>query len=195
VDRLIVSGTHEATCGLADATPQATRFSIPKSRKPRDPENSQARDQSFFVFDELPVPAATDTLYGGGIFLRMRKNLRCATQNSASAKAGNRVSTNNGALESRTRDTRKAGQQESGKAVNRKGRVAIPSSSTHRRQSWEASFRTGHRTGHHRSIACPNRLTGSLYPGSGLPNPLPVPTSTVVTFTCSSRTRSTRLIA
>jgi hypothetical protein len=124
VDRLIVSGTHEATLWACDATPRPHDFHSLKagnheSPKTRKPENAKARDQSFFVSHELPVPVATDTLYGGSTFFRMRKNLRCATRKSASPKAGNRVSTNNGAPESRKRDTKKAGKQENGKPIRK----------------------------------------------------------------------------
>ena len=197
MDRLIVSGTHEATCGLAMQRPRPHDFHFLKagnheSPKTRKPENAKARDQSFFVSDNCRCPSRRTPCMGGSALFRMRKNLRCATRKSASAKAGNRVSTNNKPPSEENGIPRK---RENRKAGNRQGRVAIASSSTRRRQSWKASFRKGHRTRHHRSIACPDRLTGSLCPGSGLPNPLPVPTSTVVTFTCSSRTRSTRRIA
>ena len=70
MDRLIVSGTHEATCGLAMQRPRPPDFHFLKagnheSPKTRKPENAKDRDQSFFVSDELPVPVSTDTLYGG----------------------------------------------------------------------------------------------------------------------------------
>ena len=183
--------------GLRSNAPGHTN-SIPEIRKPRKHENSKARDQASSLTNRRCPPRPTPCKWGRTC-PRMRKAfLRCATRKSASAKPRNGVFTNNGAPElgeTGYQESGKAGKRESGKAAHRKGRAAIASSSTRRRQSWEASFRTGYRTGHHRSLACRDRYSGSVRPSSGLPRTPPFPAAAVVAFSCCSSTRCTRRIA
>jgi hypothetical protein len=144
VDRLIVSGTHEATCGLAMQRPRPPRFPFPKSRKPREPENAKARKREsprskLLLSDELPVPFDGHPVWGvvrslgcARIHVAPPENPHAQKQETVFLRTTERPSRANGIP--RNRETRKPG--------DRQGRVAIASSSTRRRQSCEASFRT-----------------------------------------------------